>query len=85
VNQFGQVQTKAQMMADLKSGADKFESIVEDDASIRAYGDAAVLSGRLTSKHEGRESSQLRFTRFYVKRQGRWQAVAFQVTRITEQ
>ncbi|HKA20238.1 MAG TPA: nuclear transport factor 2 family protein [Blastocatellia bacterium] len=83
VNQFGQVQTKAEMMYALKSGALKFESVVEDNVSIRVYGDAAVLTGRATSKHEGRESTQLRFTRVYLKRQGRWQTVAYQVTRIT--
>jgi uncharacterized protein (TIGR02246 family) len=85
VNQFGQVRTKAQMMSELKSGTLKYESIVEEDVSTRVYGDAAVLSGRLTSKHEGRESTQARFTRVYVKRQGRWQAVAFQTTRIAQQ
>jgi ketosteroid isomerase-like protein len=85
VNQFGQVQTKAQMMSAIKSGALKFESVVEEDVSTRVYGDAAVLSGRATSKHEGRESTQLRFTRVYVKRQGHWHTVAYQVTRIAQQ
>ena len=85
VNQFGQVQTKPQMMSALKSGALKFESVVEEDVSTRVYGDAAVLSGRSTSKHEGRETTRLRFTRVYVKRQGHWQTVAYQVTRIAQQ
>ncbi len=84
-NQFGQVQTKAQMMSALKSGALKFESVVEDEVSVRVYGDAALVTGRATSKHEGRDTTQVRFTRVYVKRQGRWQAVAYQVTRIGQQ
>lgn len=84
-NQFGQLQTKAQMMSALRSGTLKFESVVEDDVSVRVYGDVAVLTGRSTSKHEGRETVQSRFTRVYVKRQGRWQAVAHQVTRIAQQ
>jgi len=84
-NQFGQVQTKAQMISDLKSGALKFESIDEDDVIIRTYGDAAVVTGRTTSKHKGRQSMQVRFTRVYVKRQGRWQTVAYQTTRIVQQ
>ena len=84
-NQSGQVQTKAQMMSALKSGALKFESVVEDDVSVRVYGRAAVVTGRATSKHEGRDTTQVRFTRVYVKRQGRWQAVAYQVTRIGQQ
>jgi ketosteroid isomerase-like protein len=84
-NQFGQVQTKAQMISALKSGELKFESVVEDDVSVRVYGDAAVVTGRATSKHEGRESTQVRFTRVYVKRRGHWQAVTYQVTRIAQQ
>jgi F0F1-type ATP synthase epsilon subunit len=84
-NQFGQLQTKAQMMSALKSGALKFESIDEDDVIIRVYGDAAVVTGRATSKHEGRETTKVRFTRVYVKRRGQWQAVTNQVTRIALQ
>jgi hypothetical protein len=44
-----------------------------------------VITGRATSKHEGRDSTQVRCTRVYVKRLGRWQAVTYQVTRITQQ
>ena len=84
-NQFGQIQTKTQMISALKSGELKFESVVEDDVSVRVYGDAAVVTGRATSKHEGRESTQVRFTRVYVKRRGHWQAVTYQVTRIAQQ
>jgi hypothetical protein len=84
-NQFGQIQTKTQMISALKSGELKFESVVEDDVSVRVYRDAAVVTGRATSKHEGRESTQVRFTRVYVKRRGHWQAVTYQVTRIAQQ
>jgi ketosteroid isomerase-like protein len=84
-NQFGQIQTKTQMISALKSGELKFESVVEDDVSVRVYGDVAVLTGRVTSKHEGRETMQSRFTRVYVKRQGRWQTVAYQITRVAQQ
>ena len=70
------------MISALKSGALKFESIEEDDVVIRVYENLAVLTGRATSKHEGRDSAQVRFTRVYVKRRGQWQAVAYQVTRI---
>ncbi len=84
-NQFGQIQTKAQVISALKSGELKFESIVEDDVSVRVYGDAAVVTGRATSKHEGRESTQIRFTRVYVKQRVHWQAVTYQVTPIAQQ
>jgi len=84
-NQFGQIQTKLQMLSALRSGALKFESVAEDDVIVRVYGSAALVTGRATSKHEGRESTQVRFTRVYVKRQGRWQAIVYQVTRIAHQ
>jgi len=84
-NQSGGVRTKTQMISDLRSGALKFESADEDDVVVRVYGNTAVITGRATSKHEGRDSTQVRFTRVYVKRMGRWQAVTYQVTRIAQQ
>jgi len=63
-------------MSALSSSAVKFEYLAEDDVIVRVYGNAAVVTGSATSKHEGRESMQVPFTRVYVKRQERWQAVA---------
>ena len=59
-----------------------------DDLAIRIYGDTAVVTGRTTPR--GRTalgqpiSGQYRYLRVWVKRQGRWQAVAFEGTRIAQ-
>jgi len=82
------VRTKAQVLDDLKSGALKVESITSDDINVRPFGDTAIVTGRTTMKAQDRgqqTSGQSRFTQVYVKRNGRWQIVAFQMTRIPQQ
>jgi ketosteroid isomerase-like protein len=79
------VRTKAQMVSAYDSGSVKYESVKFDEIKVHAYGDTAVLTGRNTAKGQdnGKDiSGQFRYTRVYVKRQGRWQLVATQVTRI---
>jgi len=48
----------------------------------RVYGDAAVLSGRLQRTRPERQDDDddWRFTKVYVRRERRWQAVAFQAS-----
>jgi uncharacterized protein (TIGR02246 family) len=87
-NSSGEVQTKAQRMAEIKSGELKFESLSRDDVQVRVYGDAAVVTSRGTVKGQRRGqdiSGQSRGTSVYVKKQGRWQVVATHVTRIAQQ
>jgi len=86
-NQDAVVRTKAQMVSAYDSGSIKYESIKFDDIKAHAYGDTAVVTGRQTLKgqNNGKDiSGQFRYTRVYEKRQGRWQLVATQVTRIPE-
>ncbi len=81
----GTVRTKAQVIEDLKSGALKIESITSDEINVRAHGDTAIVTGRTTTKGQdkGRDiSGQNRFTQVYLKRNGRWQIVAFHFSRI---
>lgn len=84
-NQDAVVRTKAQVMSAYDSGSLKYESIKFDEIKVHAYGDTAVLTGRSTQtgKDNGKDiAGQFRYTRVYVKRQGRWQIVATQSTRI---
>ncbi len=86
-NQDAVVRTKAQMVSAYDSGSIKYESVKFDEIKVHAYGDTAVVTGRQTVKAQdnGKDiSGQFRYTRVYVKRQGRWQLVATQVTRIPE-
>jgi uncharacterized protein (TIGR02246 family) len=75
----GAVRTKAQVIADFTSGDLKFQSITTDDVQVRVYGDTAVETGR--SKMNGQDKAKTvprdtRFTRVWVKQQGRWRLVA---------
>jgi ketosteroid isomerase-like protein len=83
----GTVSTKAQDIADLKSGDIKFTSAINDEFKVRVYGNAAVVTGRLTMKaqYKGKDiSGQYRWTDTWVKRAGHWQCVATGVSKIVE-
>jgi ketosteroid isomerase-like protein len=88
INANGQLSNKQQTLDAIKSGAIKVESNDLDDLNVRVYGNTAVVTGRSTLKgmNNGQDvSGQNRFTRVYVKQNGRWQSVAFQQTRIANQ
>jgi len=71
--------TKAQLLAQMKSGEFVATSWVQDDIKVRVYGDAAVVTGRTTTKaqYKGKDvSGQYLWTDTFIKRDGRWQCVA---------
>lgn len=84
INPVGMVGTKAQAIAN--SDNVKLESFSADDVKVRVYGDAAVVTGRATIKGQLKTgadamqdiSGQYRYTRVYVKQQGRWRLASFQ-------
>jgi ketosteroid isomerase-like protein len=76
---WGEVVAKARNLALVKSGEDVITAWVLAEIKVRAYGDAAVVTGRDTIKetYKGEDvSSQNRWTHTWVKRAGRWQCVA---------
>ena len=81
----GTINTKAEYLADLKSGDRKFfADVKQDDFAVRIYGDTAVAAGLSDSKvaYKGKPSGgALRFTRVYVKRDSRWQMIVSHATR----
>ena len=84
-NAYGVVRHKAQVIADVESGDSSLDAIGLDDISVSLYGDAAVLTAKRTvrGRSAGRDpSGQFRQIRVYAKRNGRWQAVMLQITRI---
>ena len=84
----GKLLTKAEWIADVTSGELSFESIHIDDLQVRMYGDAAVANGRVTVKAQSKEGGfdgHYCYTDMYVKRGGRWQAVAEQATLMSRQ
>jgi ketosteroid isomerase-like protein len=81
----GQVVSGAQVLAELKSGAYKVESDAIRDLSVHVFGDVAVATMILDTKgtYKGAGfSSVVRSTDFFVKRDGRWQAVSSQNTTV---
>ena len=75
----GRVRTKPQVILDFTSGDLKFQSITTDDVQVRVYGNTAVETGLSTmiGQDKGRTVPRdTRFTRVWVKQQGRWRLVA---------
>jgi ketosteroid isomerase-like protein len=75
----GTVRTKPQVILDFTSGDLRFQSITTDDVRVRVYGNAAVETGRSTM--DGQDKGKVvphdtRFTRVWIRQQGRWRLVA---------
>jgi len=75
--------TKAQVLGDLKTGDATVESITLGDMTVRVFGDTAVVMGSNDEKssYKGKDTSgRYSWTDVFVKRKGKWQAVASQST-----
>lgn len=81
----GAVQTKAQLLGDVKSGALVVESSTISDMKVKVHGDAAVVTYMTTDKgkYKGQDiSGRFRWTDVFVRQAGAWQLVAGQGTPI---
>ena len=82
----GQLSNKKDSLEAAKGGAAKISSFKIRDVKVHVYGDSAVLTGQtqLKGKDEngGDFSGDYRWTDVFVRRDGRWQAVASQATTI---
>jgi hypothetical protein len=75
----GIVSTKAEILAQMKSGERKYQASKVDDLKIFVYGDAAVANGRWKAKfvEKGKAvTANERFTDTYVRQNGQWRCVA---------
>jgi len=75
----GTVRTKPQVISDFTSGDLRFQSITTDDVRVRLYGNAAVETGHSTMDGQDKGKAvphDTRFTRVWIKQQGRWRLVA---------
>ena len=87
INMNGQMATKQQMIDAFKSGKSKLSMNELSDMKVRVYGNTAVVTGKSTVKGmmNGKDATgSVMFTRVYVKKDGRWQSVALQQTRLSE-
>lgn len=84
VNASGEVLTKAQRLANAKSGATTLDSIKEEEnITVRIYQNSAVATSRVTIKgqYSGQPTSgQYRSTHVWVKSAEGWQLVSNQLT-----
>jgi len=91
----GKLKTKAQWLSepqfsesqtDPKPAKATYDSYEIDDMAIRIYANTAVVTGRTTPAGRTAKgepiTGQFRFIRVWVRKEGRWQAVAFQGTRL---
>lgn len=81
----GRVTDKTQDKKDLNSGDLKFQAIDISDLKVRVYGSTAVATGTSTVKgtFKGQDiGGAYRYTDVWVKRDGKWQVVASQATKI---
>jgi ketosteroid isomerase-like protein len=74
------VMNRAQSLKIVASGRVKFKRYETSDVKVNVFGDAAVVTGRLKRVREkqGKDvEDDWRFTKVYVRRDGKWQVVAW--------
>jgi len=83
-NGAGETHSKAERLANLKSGATSLDSISQkEEMKVRVHGNVAVATGRVTIKgqYSGKQTSgQYRSIHVWVKGAAGWQLVANQIT-----
>jgi ketosteroid isomerase-like protein len=87
VNPRGELLTKAERIANIKSGASEFRTMSPQKERLHVHGDFAVEVGRIVvqGEYSGRESSgEYRYTTTWIKMRGRWQMLANQITLIAK-
>lgn len=85
IDYLGHAVTKAQAIANLKSGAASIQSIQLGEMKVRVLGDTAIVTGSDTEKsmYKGKDSSgKYVWTDIFVNRNGRWQAAASHSTKL---
>lgn len=83
ISRLGQLRTRADNIHDIASGELKLTAVKYDSLIVQIYGDVAVLRGIADNAGAYRGfpfSGRIRYMRVFVRRDGRWQAVAMQQT-----
>ncbi len=78
---------KAQFLSDFKTGAFKYVTIEPNDIKVRIFGDTAVVTGGagMHVVSNGADANiKIRYTDVHVKRNGTWQMVAWEATRVPQ-
>ena len=83
----GKLQTKADVVKDLKSGALKVSLIEPIELTVRVYENTAVINYLTSTKYvdNGKNfDTQIRATSVYVKRDDRWQLISQHMSRVVQ-
>ena len=75
--------TKASFIDAVKTGKSNYKSVDRKDVEVRELGDTAVVTGH-AKFHVGDNKFEARFIDVYAKRNGAWQMVAWQSTRVPD-
>ena len=75
--------TKASFIEAIASGRSNYKSVERKDVEVRDLGDTAVVTGQARF-HVGNNKFEARFIDVYAKRDGAWQMVAWQSTRLPD-
>ena len=81
------VETKAEHIANITSGRPRYVSVERKDINVRQYGDTAVVTGyaKMHVNANGKDNKfEIRFLDVYAKRDGVWQMVAWQSTKLPD-
>ena len=79
------VQSKDEFIADIRTGTLKYLSIEPKDQKVQVYGNVAVVTGGAAVHiilRGNDQSFQIRYTNVHVNRNGKWQTVAWEATRV---
>jgi hypothetical protein len=78
-----QVMNKTQSLGIWRTGRMKFQRYETSDTVFRIYGEAAVVTGRLVRERTFGDKNiheDWRFTKVYVRREGKWRVVSWQAS-----
>jgi ketosteroid isomerase-like protein len=81
----GTLETKADALAQQRSGTMKITSIEPDNVKVRVYGDTAVVTSRVdvVGRDGDRDvSGKYHYTHVYSRRSGEWKIVSFEASRL---
>jgi len=79
--------TKQSLIGNMESGSTVYTAVEPSDVKAQDLGDTVVLTGscRISVMSQGRPNSfSVRFTDVYANKDGQWQMVAWQSTRLPE-
>ena len=77
------IDTKSSFIEAISSGRSNYRSVERKDVNVRQFGDSAVVTGH-AKFHVGENTFEARFIDVYAKRDGAWQMVAWQSTRLPD-